>query len=73
MTKVQKKIASAMPKDQDFTVLEVADLVYPDSVGYDSEGRKYNMAAATTARILRQLKILEVSPGIFWAAKEMFE
>jgi len=57
-----------LPKG-DFTVGSIADKFYPDSVKYDTEGRKYNRAIPTIYRLLRKMRfILEVGNGVFYNA-----
>ena len=52
---------------EDFHIKEIADKFYPECVGNDSEGRTYNKASSTVARLLRKMKgVMELKEGYFY-------
>ena len=55
-----------IPIDTVLRPSQVANMIYPDSIGNDSEGRKFNRASATVARVMRRTKgFVEIEDGLF--------
>lgn len=65
------KIKEIIPIGIPFTASEIADKVYPNSVSDDTEGRVFNRAIPTVARILRKMKgVHETAKGIWICHRE---
>lgn len=70
-SKAVEKLIKTIPRDRDFSIHEIANILYPDSVKYDSEGRVSNRAAPVIARMMMTLKgVLNVGNGVFYVPKE---
>jgi hypothetical protein len=66
-------VIKIMPMERPFSISDISNVLYPDLVKYDTEGRLFNRANPTVARMLRKIKgIQEIKPLIFFAHSEYF-
>ncbi len=74
MDLMTKKILSVIPLEKDFSSIDIAGKLYPDSVSTDSEGRVFNRATSFVSQRLRRIKgVIEIKGKhlIFWADKSV--
>lgn len=72
---VSMNIQDAIPDQVDFSAISIADTIYPNSVKYDTEGRKFNRALGYVVAVLRKTRgVIEVKGKhlVFWADKTLF-
>lgn len=63
-----EKLIDFLPVEMDFKAMEIADLMYPESIKQDREGRLFNRGISAVVRMLRTMSgVLEVGDGWFWA------
>ena len=51
-----ERLVQIIPLDRDFSAVDIANILYPDCVRYDREGRLYNRAVPVVCRMLNSIR-----------------